>query len=192
LLSGFLSLARFSPTHKRATLEKTKGEKAMGLRDTLIASSLTKEQYLEQIPKKKVKSTAYKATEYKVPDDKGRDVKEDVVLKECKEFLARCKGFWWERIEAPVKIVGRGQVIPSAARGIPDLLLCVAGKLWGVELKRSQGAHLSGEQLSKLLGIQSAGGRSIVCQSAVGLARALRGEGPRDIITTQYGNVDVY
>jgi len=164
----------------------------MGLRDTLIASSLTKEQYLDQIPKKKVKSTAYKATEYKVPDDKGRDVKEDVVLKECKEFLGKCKGIWWERIEAPVKIVGRGQVIPSAARGIPDLLLCVTGKLWGVELKRSQGAHLSGEQLSKLLGIQSAGGRSIVCQSAVGLARALRGEGPRDIITTQYGNVDVY
>lgn len=164
----------------------------MGLRDTLIASSLTKEQYLEQIPKKKVKSTAYKATEYKVPNDTGRDVKEDVVLAECKEFLARCKGIWWERIEAPVKIVGKGVAVPSAARGIPDLLLCVAGKLWGVELKRSQGAHLSGEQLSKLLGIQSAGGRSIVCQSAVGLARALRGEGPRDIITTQYGNVDVY
>ena len=167
----------------------------MGLRDDLIKSSLTKEQYLEQIPKRKVKSTAYKATEYKVPNDMSRDAKEDVVLKECKEckeFLGKCKGIWWERIEAPVKIVGRGQVIPSAARGIPDLLLCVAGKLWGVELKRSQGAHLSGEQLSKLLGIQAAGGRSIVCQSAVGLARALRGEGPRDIITTQYGNVDVY
>jgi hypothetical protein len=164
----------------------------MGLRDKLIRESLTKEQYLEQIPKKKVKSTAYKATEYKVPDDKSRDVKEDVVLAECKQFLSKCKGIWWERIEAPVKIVGRGQVIPSAARGIPDLLLCVSGKLWGVELKRSQGAHLSGEQLSKLLGIQGAGGRSIVCQSAVGLARALRGEVPRDIITTQYGNVDVY
>jgi len=164
----------------------------MSLRDKLIASSLTKEQYLEQIPKKKVKSSAYKATEYKVPDDPDRDVKEDFVLKECKEYLKTCQGLWWERIEAPVKIIGKGQVIPSASRGLPDLLLCIQGRLWGIELKRSRGGHLSGSQLSKLLSIAAAGGRSIVCQSARGLYRAMTGEQPRAKITTQYGNVDVF
>lgn len=164
----------------------------MGLRDELIKTALGKQEYLETIGKTKVKSTAYRATEYRVPDDPTRDVLESVVLQECKDLLKKMPDIWFERMEAPVKIVGKGQVIPSAARGLPDLLLCVSGKLWGVELKRSQGGHLSGEQLSKLLGIQGAGGRSIVCQSAVGLARALRGEGPRDVITTQYGNVDVY
>jgi hypothetical protein len=167
----------------------------MSLRDDLIKQAVNKKQYEEKIGKTRVKSSAYKAVEYKVPDDKSRDVKEDVVLKECKQYLGKCRGIWWERIEAPIKIVGKGDdkhAAPSPAKGIPDLLLCIQGKLWGVELKRTQGAHLSGEQLSKLLGIQSAGGRSIVVQSAVGLSRALRGELPRDSITTPYGKIDVF
>jgi len=164
----------------------------MSLRDDLIKQAVNKNQYEEKIGKTRVKSCAYKAVEYRVPDDKTRDVKEDVVLKECKEYLKKCVGIWWERIEAPVKIVGKGQVIPSSSRGLPDLLICRNGRLYGAELKRSKGGHLSGEQLSKLLAMRRAGAKVGIVQSASGLRALIDGQQPRTLLNTTYGIIDVF
>jgi hypothetical protein len=164
----------------------------MGLRDKLIAEALGKEEYLESIGKRKVKQTAYKAQEWRVPDDDSRDVLEAVVLQECKDLLKKMPDVWFERIEAPVKIVGKGQVIPSAARGLPDLLICRSGVLYAAELKRSKGGHLSGEQLSKLLAMSRAGARVGIVQSASGLARLLEQRFPRIVLKTTYGEIKVY
>jgi hypothetical protein len=164
----------------------------MGLRDELIKTALGKKEYLETIGKTKVKSSAYRATEYRVPDDPTRDVLEAVVLQECKDLLKKMPDIWFERIEAPVKIVGKGQVIPSAARGLPDLLICRSGVLYAAELKRSKGGHLSGEQLSKLLAMSRAGARVGIVQSASGLARLLEQRFPRIVMTTTYGEIKVY
>lgn len=164
----------------------------MGLRDELIKTALGKKEYLETIGKTKVKSTAYRATEYRVPDDPNRDVLEAVVMKECKDLLKKMPDIWFERIEAPVKIVGKGQVIPSAARGLPDLLICCSGCLFAAELKRSKGGHLSGEQLSKLLAMQRAGARVGLVQSAAGLLALIERRPPRVRLATNYGSIDVF
>ena len=164
----------------------------MGLRAKLIAEALGKKEYLEQIGKRKVKQTAYKATEWPVPEDRNRDVLEAVVLKECKEMLKQMPDIWFERIEAPVKMVGKGQLVPSKSKGLPDLILCRNGRLYAAELKRSKGGHLSGEQLSKLLAMQRAGAKVGIVQSAAGLRALLEGYTARTILNTTYGIIDVF
>jgi hypothetical protein len=164
----------------------------MGLRAKLISEALGKKEYLEQIGKRKVKQTAYKATEWPVPEDRSRDVLEAVVLKECKELLKTIPNLWYERIEAPVKMVGKGQLVPSKSRGLPDLILCRNGRLYAAELKRSKGGHLSGEQLSKLLAMAKSGARVGIVQSAAGLRALISDQPPRTLLNTTYGIIDVF
>ncbi len=167
-----------------------------GLRDRLIKEALEKEPYVEKITSTKVSSSCFKAKTYTVPTDKTQpDVVESGVLAGCKALLASMPGIWWQRVEAPVKIVGRGasmRMVPSPSKGLPDLLLCVQGRLWGVELKRPHGGKLEAEQAEKLAGIARAGGRAGIVRSAAGLAAMLSGQYPLAQISTVHGIIDVF
>jgi len=168
----------------------------VGLRDRLIKEALEKEPYVEKITKMKVSTSCFKAKTYNVPTDKTQpDVVESEVLAACKVLLNAMPTVWWERMEAPVKIVGRGgnmRMIPSPSKGLPDLLLCVQGRLWGVELKRPHGGKLEAEQAEKLAGIARAGGRAGIVRSASGLAAMLSGQYPLAQVITVHGTIDVF
>lgn len=164
----------------------------MGLRDELIKSAKTKEQYFESISKTKVKKSCTQGADYKVPSDRDRDLSEKEVLLECKQVLNSMRDIWWCRMEAPVKIVGKGQIIPSASRGLGDLMICMMGMLISVELKRSRGGCLKAEQARMLRSIIDAGGTGAVVRSGAGLLRLLACEQNSESIQTVYGNIPVY
>jgi hypothetical protein len=168
----------------------------VGLRDRLIKEALEKKPYIEKITSTKVSSSCFKAKTYTVPTDKTQpDIIESEVLLACKTLLVSMPGIWWQRVEAPVKIVGRGssmRMIPSPSKGLPDLLLCVQGRLWGVELKRPHGGKLEAEQAEKLAGIARAGGRAGIVRSAAGLAAMLSGQYPSVQLSTVHGVIDVF
>jgi hypothetical protein len=167
-----------------------------GLRDRLIKEAMEKEPYIEKITKTKVSSSVFKSKTYTVPTDKTQpDIHEAEVLTACKALLATMPSVWWQRIEAPVKIVGSGanrRMLPSASKGLPDLLLCVQGRLWAAELKRPHGGILEAEQASKLAGIAKSGGRAGIVRSAAGLAAMLSGQYPAAQVSTVHGVIDVF
>ncbi len=162
-----------------------------GLRDKLISEAMERKEYLEHITSKKVSSKTFQGKSYKVPDDPTRDVDEAIVLKECKQLLDKIPGLWWARIEAQGKLMG-GRMIRSTMKGLPDLIFCIAGRLHGVELKRSRGGVLEPEQAWKLGGIQASGGRVAVVRSADGLSRMLSGSPASAVLTTVHGPIEVF
>lgn len=164
----------------------------MGIRDSLIKSSQTKDQYYKEIANKAVKKSCSQGKDYKVPPDDIRDNIEKDVLLECKEVLKACRDIWWCRMEAPLKIVGKGQIIPSASKGLGDLMICSKGRLISVELKRSRGGHLRAEQARMLAGIADAGGLGAIVRSGAGLLDLLAGKPNLQEIETVYGKIPVY
>ncbi len=164
----------------------------MGIRDTLIQSSQTQAEYYKQIVTKIVKKSCTQGKDYKIPPDGNRDITEKEVLLECKEVLKACRDIWWCRMEAPLKIVGKGQIIPSASKGLGDLMICAKGRLISVELKRSRGGSLKADQARMLAGIAEAGGLGAVVRSGLGLLRLLEGKPALQEIETVYGKIPVY
>lgn len=164
----------------------------MGIRDELIKQAQTKSDYYQTIAKKAVAKSCTQGKDYKVPPDNDRDLTEKEVMIECKEALKKRRDVWWVRMEAPLKIVGKGQVIPSASKGLGDLMICLAGRLISVELKRSCGGTLRSEQARMLAGIIEAGGVGAVVRSGAGLERLLLDTREATIIETVYGKIPVY
>ena len=164
----------------------------MGIRDTLIQSSQTQADYYKSIATKTVNKSCTQGKDYKVPPDGARDITEKEVMLECKEVLKACRDIWWCRMEAPLKIVGKGQIIPSASKGLGDLMICQGGRLISVELKRSRGGSLKADQARMLAGIGEAGGLGAVVRSGLGLLRLLEGKPFLQEIETVYGKIPVY
>jgi hypothetical protein len=102
------------------------------------------------------------------------------------------KNIWWERMEAPLKIVGKGTAVKSPCAGLPDIMICFRGRLIAIELKRSRGGCLSGAQAGKLCGIQDAGGRAAIVRSGAGLTALLAEKSAESKMITVHGSIDVY
>ena len=164
----------------------------MGIRDEMIKSAKTKDEYQKEISAKKVFRSCIQSKDYPVPKDGDRDLLEKDVLIECKKVLQSMKNIWWCRMEAPVKIIGRGQIIPSASKGLGDVLICLEGRLISVEVKRSRGGTLRAEQARMLAGIVEAGGTGAVVRSGLGLRKLLAGEQNELFIDTVYGKIPLY
>jgi hypothetical protein len=164
----------------------------MGIRDELIKSAMEKAEYQEKIAKTKVSKSCTQGKDYRVPPDSDRDLIEKDVLLECRQVLQARRDVWWCRMEAPVKIVGKGQIIPSASKGLGDLMICQRGRLISVEVKRSRGGNLRAEQARMLAGIAEAGGLGAVVRSGAGLVRLLSNTRESTEIDTVYGKIPVY
>ncbi len=164
----------------------------MGIRDEMIKSALQKAEYHEKISKTKVAKSCTQGKDYRVPPDRERDLIEKDVLLECKQVLQARRDVWWCRMEAPLKIVGKGQIIPSASKGLGDLMICQRGRLISVEVKRSRGGTLRAEQARMLAGIAEAGGVGAVVRSGAGLVRLLSDTRESTEIDTVYGKIPVY
>lgn len=164
----------------------------MGIRDDLIKQAQTKDAYHNAIASKQVKKSCTQGKDYKVPPDGIRDITEKDVMLECKDVLNKRRDIWWCRMEAPLKIVGKGQIIPSASKGLGDIMICQKGRLISVELKRSRGGSLKSDQARMLSGIADAGGLGVVVRSGLGLLQLLEGKQNAEEIDTVYGKIPVY
>ena len=144
-------------------------------------------------PFRNSRASAKSEQKYRVPAVPCSKTGEAELLRECTAWLGWQRGLWFVRVEAQVKIVGEdARKIPSAARGLSDLLICAQGRLFAAELKSPRGGELSDSQARHLAGIGRAGGRGAVVQSLRGLERFLTGGEWSRTIETDHGVIPVF
>ena len=146
----------------------------------------------------KIRAAAIKEIEqesYAIPaplEQPARKVSEAEVLEACKAYLEKRWDLWWQRMEAPIKIIGRGTKCRSKSKGLADLMICQNGRLIACELKKPFGGELSGHQAQQLGQINYAGGLGCVVTSARGLLRVLTGEDASMSLKTPHGTIPIY
>jgi hypothetical protein len=107
----------------------------------------------------------------------------------------KAKGLWYCRIEGGGKLIhgsnGTGHLIPSAMKGMPDLVLCLDGCFCAAELKLPTG-KLDTEQARRIGTLNAAGGQGAVITSLAGFLLFLDGIPAKVAVDTAWGMIPVY
>jgi hypothetical protein len=95
------------------------------------------------------------------------DMPETLIKSQIIEWLSYKPEIWCLKIAAHHGYGSKGASTRSAMKGVPDLLICVSGHLYAVELK-IRGGRLSSEQLATMRKMREAGANVAVAMSLGG------------------------
>ena len=115
---------------------------------------------------------------------------QSVIIDYCK-----AKALWYCRIEGGGKLIhganGQGHLVPSAMKGMPDLILSIDGIFHAAELKLPTG-KLDTEQAKRIGTLNLSGGCGAVVTSLSGFILFIAGEPANVAVDTAWGMIPVY
>jgi hypothetical protein len=130
--------------------------------------ALPPDEYRKKVlaePKKKKLIDSQNTMQYYCPKNERRTVLSPVIQGEILSYL-KGMGIFCFKTKA-TNLVGKdgNHRLAPTEQGIPDIIACIDGQFFGIEVKRAWPDKVSGEQLARLYHIRSNGGHGIVVHS---------------------------